>query len=103
MLLERNENRINFKLEITKFFMDWDFSKGPMYPFHKKDMIDIIAGIKQKIKEFTPQLQYVDYHTFGETVIFGFSWEGEGVSVEVNINPVSEENKDKFRALFRWR
>ena len=28
MLLERNENRINFKLEITKFFMDWDFSKG---------------------------------------------------------------------------
>jgi hypothetical protein len=52
MLLERNENRVNFKLEITKFFMDWDFSKGPMYPFHKKDMIDIIAGIKQKIKEF---------------------------------------------------
>jgi hypothetical protein len=34
-------------------------------------MIDIIAGIKQKIKEFTPHLQYVDYHTFGETIIFG--------------------------------
>lgn len=103
MLFERNENRTNFKIEMTKFFMDWDYSNGPMYPFHKRDVLDIIKVIKEKIKQFTPHLEYVDYQTFGETIIFGFSWEGEGMAVEVNVNPVSEENKDKFRALFRWR
>ena len=100
---ERNLNRENFKVEMTRFFMEWDYSKGPMYPWPKNEILDIVAAIKYKIQQFTPHIEYVGHDTFGETIIFAFSWEGEGVNVEININPVLDEMKNKFRAAFRWR
>jgi hypothetical protein len=46
---------------------------------------------------------YVGVKPFGETLIFGCEWPMEGVAVEININPVTEDKKDTFRTLFRWK
>jgi hypothetical protein len=54
MLLERNENRHNFKLEMTKFFMDWDYKTGQIYPFDTEQISKLSNAVIDKIKEFTP-------------------------------------------------
>jgi len=46
---------------------------------------------------------YVGVKPFGETLIFGCEWPSEGVNIEININPVTDDRKDTFRTLFRWR
>jgi hypothetical protein len=103
MLLERNENRHNFKLEMTKFFMDWDYKAGQIYPFDTEQISKLSNAVIDKIKEFTPKLQFSGYELVGPTLTFGFDWEGEGVAIDINISPVSEHQKNEFRALFRWR
>ena len=103
MLLERNENRHNFKLEMTNFFMNWDYKSGQIYPFDNNQVTKLADAVIDKIKEFTPDIEFAGYDLVGPTLTFGFDWEGEGVAIDINVMPANEEHKDKFRALFRWR
>ena len=94
-----NEKRENFKKEMQYFFKEWTYSEGEMFPF--KNIVTLQNALIQKLAEFG--VFYVGVKPFGETLIFGCEWPDEGVAIEMNINPVTEDRKDTFRTLFRWR
>jgi hypothetical protein len=94
-----NETRENFKKELEFFFKEWNYSVGEMYPFD--NIVNLQNALVQKLAEFG--VLYVGVKPFGETLIFGCEWPSEGVNMEININPVTEDRKDTFRTLFRWK
>ena len=94
-----NEKRENFKKEMEYFFKDWNYSEGEMHPF--KNVVTLQNALIQKLAGFG--VFYIGVKPFGETLIFACEWPEEGVMIEININPVTEDRKDTFRTLFRWR
>lgn len=96
MLEEINVNRNNFRLEMTNFFMNWDFTKGPTHPWNMNEVNHLVIKVMEKIEEFSPKIKFVDYNLLGPSISFGFEWEGEGISVEMNIMAGR-------KVLFRWK
>ena len=94
-----NEKRENFKKEMEYFFKEWSYSEGEMHPF--TNIVTLQNALIQKLAGFG--VFYVGVKPFGETLIFACEWPEEGVAMEININPVTEDRKDTFRTLFRWR
>lgn len=94
-----NDTRENFKMELEFFFKEWNYSKGEMHPFD--NIVTLQNALIQKLAEFN--VFYIGVKPFGETLIFGCEWPMEGVAIEININPVTEDRKDTFRTLFRWK
>lgn len=96
-LAETNDARTNFKLEMTNFFLNWDFfTNGPTHPWNMNEVNYLVIKMLEKIEEFTPKIKFIDYRLLGPSISFGFEWEGEGISVEVNVMAGR-------KALFRWR
>ena len=46
-------------------------------------------------------IELTGHRKLGETLIIGGEWDEEGVSIEININPMAEA--EDFRILYRWR
>lgn len=86
-------------MELEHFFKEWNYSVGEMHPFF--NIVTLQNALIQKLAEFS--VFYVGVKPFGETLIFGCEWPTEGVAIEININPVTEDKKDTFRTLFRWK
>ena len=96
---EHNERREEFKKDMEFFFKEWSYQKGEMFPF------DNIVNLQQALipKLASWGVVFIGVKPFGETLIFAGEWREEGVTIEMNINPVEESNKGEFRTLFRWR
>ena len=91
--------RTTLRKEMQYFFKEWTYSEGEMFPF--KNIVTLQNALIQKLAEFG--VFYVGVKPFNETLIFGCEWPDEGVAIEMNINPVTDDRKDTFRTLFRWR
>jgi hypothetical protein len=94
-----NDTRENFKKELEYFFKEWKYSETEMHPFD--NIVTLQNELIQKLAEFG--VFYIGVKPFGETLIFGCEWPDEGVAIEININPVTEDKKNTFRTLFRWK
>jgi hypothetical protein len=93
---EVNNRRNDWKEGVREWLANREWPECECYPFQN------LNGIEKDMKYTMGEsgIRYIGCEPFGETLIFGGIWEGEGVSVQINVNPLP--TKEGIRVLFRW-
>jgi hypothetical protein len=96
MLDEIKVNKNKFKLEMTNFFMNYDFTKFIVNKLNMNDVNCLIIKVIEKIEELSPNINLSNYHLLNSGISFLFDLESEKITIDVDI--VSGR-----KILFRWK
>ena len=91
-----NHKRMGWKESMRDWLVNREWPESERFPFTDLEVIN--NEMKYTMGE--SGIEYVGVEAFGETLIFGGIWKGEGVSVQINVNPLP--TKEGMRVLFRW-
>jgi hypothetical protein len=96
MLDEIKVNKNKFKLEMTNFFMNYDFTKFIANQLNMNDVNCLIIKVIEKIEELSPNINLSNYHLLNSGISFLFELETQPIIIDVDI--VSGR-----KILFRWK
>jgi hypothetical protein len=91
-----NERRESFKVALSGWLGNREYTIGECYPF--EDLKGLAKDMKYTLGEWG--IEFVDTHTFGETVTYVGNWISEDVSVHINLNPTKD--RMGFRVVYKW-
>lgn len=86
----------NFKLEITNFFINFDFLNNPIHRWDMNDFNLMIIKVIQKIEEFELDAKLVDYRLVENIISLWFEIENKILNLEMKL-------KDNNTALIKWK